>query len=140
MILKRLRFEIKFWFENLFKYKHGYAKNCTGKKSKKCPVCNTPWPIIKKTPTRKYLESIDYYNNYRTIYFPSNENDGLSHVGGIYKGGYLEFPKGMNDQELIEITKKLKPEYDILTKGTGEKELKKRGALEGHNEEDINKS
>lgn len=126
MILKKLKFEVKFWFENLFKYKHGHAKNCIGKKAQKCPVCKTPWPIIEKTPTRKYLESIDYYNKYKTIY----KDDGR----------IMYMPKGLTGEELIEIAKKLKPEYDILTRGTGEEELKKRGALEGYNEKDINKS
>ena len=54
MILQKLKFELVFWLENLFKYKHGYAKNCTGKNAKKCPVCTTPWPKIEKTPTKKY--------------------------------------------------------------------------------------
>lgn len=140
MILRKLKFEIIFWFQNLFKYKHAYSKNCTGKKSKKCPVCRTPWPIIDKTPTEKYLDSINYHDNYRSVYFSSNENDGLSHVGGIFKGGYLELPKGITGEELISIAKKLKAEYDTLTKGKAEEEIKKRGALEGYDEKQINKS
>lgn len=137
---KRIKFEIFFWLDNLFKYKHGYAKNCTGKNAKKCPVCSTPWPNSEKTPTEKYLESINYYNKYRLVLFPSNKGDGLSHVGGVYEGGYLNLPEGINKEELINIAKILKLQYDILTKGTAEEEVKKRGALEGHEEKHINKS
>jgi hypothetical protein len=119
MILQKLKFELSFWFKNLFKYKHGYAKNCLGEKSKKCPVCSTPWPIIKKTPTEKYLESI----NYHTKYIKVIRNDGI-----------LEMPKGVTGEEMKKIAQILKPEYDILTKGKGQDEAKRIGALQGYDE------
>lgn len=116
-------------FKNLFKHKHGYAKNCIGKNAKKCPVCSTPWPEKVKTPIESYLESIGYYNDYILIYFPTNNGDGLHNVGGIFDGGYLDLPRGISGEKLLEIAKKLKPEYDLITKGTAEEEVKKRGAL-----------
>lgn len=112
-----------------FKYKHGYSKNCLGEKAKKCPVCSTPWPKKEKTPTDSYLESIGYYNNYVFIYFPPNDKDGLSRVGGIFLGGYLNLPKGMSGENLLKIAKDLKPAYDLITKKTAEEEIKRRGAL-----------
>jgi hypothetical protein len=114
MIFKKSKFELIFWLKNLFKYKHGYAKNCTGKNLKKCPVCATPWPNIEKTPTEKYLESINYYQKYKKVIIDDN---------------ILEIPEGINGEELINIAKILKPEYDILTKGKAEEEVRKRGAL-----------
>ena len=126
MIIKKIKFKLLFLFKNLFKYKHGYSKNCTGKKKKKCPVCSTPWLILEKTPTEKYLKSINYYSKYVTVY----REDGI-----------LYMPKGISGEELINIAKLLKPEYDILTRGKAEEEVKKRGALpEEYDEKDINKS
>lgn len=115
--------------KNLFKYEHGYTKNCTGKNFKKCPVCSTPWPKKNETPTEKYLKSINYYDKYEFIYFPPNNGDGLEHVGGIFYGGYLNLPKGMKGNELLEIALKLKSEYNLITKNTAEEEVRKRGAL-----------
>lgn len=112
---------------------HGFASYCQDIKSG-CHVCKTPWPIKEKTPTEIYLESINYYSKYELQFHPSNENDGLGHVGEYFSGGYLNLPKGINGQALIDIAKILKLEYDILTKGTAEQELRKRGALEGHDE------
>lgn len=135
MVLNKYKIAISLWLENIFKYKHGYSKNCSVNKSKKCSVCKTPWPKLNKTITEKYLESINYYDRYEWVYFPPNKGDGLSYVGGIFEGGYLRLPKGMTGEELINIAKLLKPQYDSLTKGKGEEEVKKRGALEGYGEE-----
>ena len=112
-----------FWFKNLFKYKHGYAKNCLYKNN--CPVCRTPWPIKSQTPTEKYLQSINYYNKYMKVY----KNNFI-----------LNMPKGMSGEELIKIANILKPEYDILTKGKSEQEIIKRGASIAYDKNQINKS
>jgi len=79
----------------------------------------------RKNSYKKYLESINYYDNYIQV---------------IRDDVILEMPKGINGEELIKIAKILKPEYDILTKGTGEQEVQKRGALEGYDEKQIKQS
>lgn len=132
--LRRIIYEFNFWLKNIFEYKHGYAKNCIGKKSKKCPVCSTPWPKIQKNPTQKYLESINYRIKYRQVWFDSNENDGLTHIGRFFKGGFLTLPEGITGEEMKKIAQILKPEYDILTKGKGQEEAKRIGALQGYDE------
>lgn len=110
------------FLKKIFKQIHGYEKYCG---SGKCKICNTPWPKIKKTFTEKYLESINYYNNYIEI---------------IKDKHTLIMPKGINGQELIEISKILKPKYDILTKGKSEQEIIKRGALsDDYNKNNHNK-
>lgn len=95
--IKRYKIEIDLFLKNIFKYKHGY-NNCI-KKRFKCPVCKTPWPEIKKTPTKKYLESIGYYNKFTKVKLEE-------HI--------LIMPKGMSGKELIDLANRLKPEYDIL--------------------------
>lgn len=132
--LQRVVYEFIFFLKNLFKYKHGYAKNCLGKKSKKCPVCSTPWPKIQKNPTQKYLESINYHIKYRRVWFCSNENYGLSNIEGSFKGGFLNLPEGVTGEEMKKIVQILKPEYDILTKGKGEQEAKRIATLQGYDE------
>jgi hypothetical protein len=132
--LQRIIYEFNFWFKNVLKYKHGYAKNCLGKKSKKCPVCSTPWPKLQKNPTQKYLESINYYSKYIQVWRPSNEGDGLNHIGGVFKGGFLNLPQGITGEEMKKIAQILKPEYDILTKGTCQEESKRIAALQGYDE------
>ena len=118
---------------------HGFAKFCQDIKSG-CHICKTPWPIKEKTPIEMYLESIGYYNRYELRFYPSNKDDGLSNIGGYFSGGYLNLPKGMNGSELIDIAKILKPEYDILTKGTAEQEVNKRGAAGPYDQEQIPKT
>jgi len=88
-----------FYIKNLFKYKHGYAKNCP---SKKCPVCNTPWPKLEKTPIQKYLDSIGYYDKYSDIF----RDDGK----------ILKMPKGMKGQEILDIAKSINISYTINNK------------------------
>lgn len=137
MVLNRCKFQIVLWFKNFLKYNHGYSKYCMGKRARKCVVCSTPWPEKQKTPTERYLESVGYYDKYIKIYFPPNDGDGLTEVGGIFRGGYLDLPEGISGEEILKIARDLKYEYNLITKGTGEEEIKRRGALEGHEEKDF---
>lgn len=85
------------------------------------------------TPIRKYLEKINYYQKYRNVYFPPNDDDGLSSIYGKFKGGFLTLPEGLSGEELIKIRNALKEEYKTHEKGNDPiEECKKRGALEGY--------
>jgi len=115
------------------KNQHAFGKYCL---SNKCKVCKTPWPNKKqKTFTEEYLESIKYYDNYRKVLFPSNKEDGLEEVGGVFNGGYLILPEGMTGKEILDIAEKLKPKYTKLVRGNIEEESKRIAKLQGFNEE-----
>lgn len=126
------------WYKTiltLFKNKnqHGFSKYCL---SGKCRVCQTPWPKTEKTILSKYLYSINYYEKYKNIFYQSNETDGLSNIGGIFKGGYLNLPSGMTGEQILKIAEILKPEYNKLINGDLEEESKKIAKLQGFNEKE----
>lgn len=109
---------------------HGYWSYCSGGQ---CQVCNTPWPEKLESPTVSYLKTTDYFSKYRKVFFSDNSNDGLSHVGGSFTGGWLELPQGLTGDEILKIRKQLNEDYKkIEGKSGGIEECKKRGALEGY--------
>jgi len=109
---------------------HGYWSYCS---TGKCSVCNTPWPEKSKSPITEYLEGTNYYNNYRSVYFPSNADDGLAHIYGNFLGGEVQLLSGIKAEELMLLRKQLNEEYKHLEgKSGGIEECRKRGALEGY--------
>jgi len=88
--------------------------------------------LSDNTPIKRYLEKINYYKQYRKVYFPPVD-DSLSIIYGKFKGGFLIIPKGLSGEELIKIRNNLKNEYKIYEhKNDSLEECRKRGALEGH--------
>ena len=76
---------------------------------------------------KKKLKQIGYYEKYRQVYFDKSD-DNLSKIYGKFEGGYLTLPEGMAGSDLLEMRKKLQEEYKKIECGTGETEIKKRGA------------
>ena len=94
----------------IFNLEHGSNRACPKWLFFSCPVCKTKFPNKNKTFTEKYLESIDYYNKYTEIYFPSCNS--LDNIYGNWAGGYIKLPKGMSGIEIMKISSLLKPQYN----------------------------